>query len=318
MNDQMAHTHHLNNQLDINNKKVLEQSQLLEEQISITTTLNNTLKKNTADGSGSTTPKVTSNAIKKLPIISEMRKNLTINSVCSSVEGIDDSQNTLVAEVVDDVPNEPIMDKDKVAKKREIQNYKEKSFNVRVQVCDKMVIDKEVKYKIGVNKPKKAPKIKNAKNLDEELDETNIVWEIDRDWSLTYFRRNTVLKKNQRVDLTVVGLENYRKKFGYEGELLIRFADGRRDWTYAVNAKKDAKAKMYKDAMKRFKLTDEQFKFGLSRLHLVAVDKQKKLMKDKEKENQLNVNKKQKRGKYSVHFLLIIIHYHLNSNTNQI
>ena len=83
-----------------------------------------------------------------------MRKNLTINSVCSSVEGIDDLQNTLVAEVVDDVPNEPIMDKDEVAKKRKIQNYKEKSFNVRVQVCDKMVIDKQVKYKIGVKQKK--------------------------------------------------------------------------------------------------------------------------------------------------------------------
>ena len=106
----MAHTYHLNNQLDINNKNVLEQSQLLKEQITITKTLNNTLKKNTADGSDSTTPIVTSNAIKKLPIISAMRKNLTINSVCSSVEGIDDSQNTLVAEVVDDVPNEPIME----------------------------------------------------------------------------------------------------------------------------------------------------------------------------------------------------------------
>ena len=145
MNDQMANTHHLNNQLDINNKKVLEQSQLLQEQITIATTLNNNLKKNTADGSSSTTPKVTSNAIKKLPIISAMQKNLTINSVCSSVEGIDDLQNTLVAEVVDDVPNEPIMEEEKVSKKREKKNYKEKSFNVRVQVCDKIVIDKEVK-----------------------------------------------------------------------------------------------------------------------------------------------------------------------------
>ena len=59
---------------------------------------------------------------------------------------------------------------------------------------------------------------------------------------------------------------------------------------------------MYKDAMKKFKLTDEQFKFGLSRLHLVAAEKQKKILKDKEKENQLNVNKKQKRGKYSVQY----------------
>ena len=109
-----------------------------------------------------------------------------------------------------------------------------------------------------------------------------------------------MITKGQRPDLTVVGIENYRKKFGYEGELLICYKDGRRDWTYAIDAKKDAKAKMYKDAMKKFKLTDEQFKFGLSRLHLVAAEKQKKSLKDKEKENQLNLKKK--KDKYSVQY----------------
>jgi hypothetical protein len=164
-----------------------------------------------------------------------------------------------------------------------------------------MVIDKKVKYKIGV-KQKKTTKRTNAKNLDEELDEKDYVWEIERNWSFTYYRRNTVLKPKQRKDLTVVGLENYRKKFGREGELLIRFADGRRDWTYACDAKKDAKAKMYNEAMKKFKLTDDQFKFGLSKLHLIAVEKQKKLLKEKEKQNQLNLKKKQKRGKYYIQF----------------
>jgi hypothetical protein len=300
MNDQMAHTHHLNNQLDINNKKVIEQSQKLQEQITIATSLNNTLKNSTADGSKSTQPKVTGNIIKNLPIMSKVPKNLTINSVCSSVEGKDDVQNSTIAEVIDDVKNAPDSVEVEVSKKRKTKNYKEKTFNVKIQVCDKMVVDKKVKYKIGL-KPKKTPKRTNAKNLDEELDEKDVSWEIERDWSLTYYRRNKVLKQKQRPDLTVVGLENYRKQFGYEGELLIRFADGRRDWTYAINAKKDAKAKMYNQAMKKFKLTDEQFKFGLSKHHQVAAEKQKKLLKEKETENQLNSNKKQKQGKYSIH-----------------
>lgn len=99
--------------------------------------------------------------------------------------------------------------------------------------------------------------------------------------------------------MTVVGLENYRKQYGKEGELLMRYADGRRDWTFAVNAKKDAKTKMYKQAMNTFNLTDEQFKFGLSNLHLLAIEKQKKLLKESETEKLLNLKKKQKRGKYS-------------------
>ena len=32
----------------------------------------------------------------------------------------------------------------------------------------------------------------NEENMDQETDEVNIVWEKERDWSATYFRRNTV------------------------------------------------------------------------------------------------------------------------------
>lgn len=199
--------------------------------------------------------------------------------------------------MVDDEQNATITEEEKVTKKRENKNYTEKSYNVKIQVCDKMVVNKQVKYKIA----KKPPKRNNAKNLDDESDEKDYVWEIERNWSFTYYRRNTVLKKGKRPDLTVVGLENYRKRFGFEGELLIRFADDRRDWTFAVDAKKDAKAKMYHAAMKKFKLTDEQFKFGLSRHHLIALDKQKKNMKENEKVKVLNLKKKQKRGKYYIH-----------------
>jgi hypothetical protein len=306
MSDQIAQTHHLNNKLNENNMKVVVQQQKLLEQIKIATIHNmqqhikKTMLNKSPDGSNIQTPKTTSNIIKKLPIISAIPKDLTINSVCSSVEGINDVQISPIADVVDDVQTALDAEVVNVSNKRKTKNYKEKTFNVKVQVYDKMVIDKKVTYKIGV-KPKKTPKKTNAKNLDEELDEKDINWEIDRNWSLTYFRRNKVIKPKQRPDLTVVGLENYRKKFGYEGELLIHFADGRRDWTYAINAKKDAKAKMYNQAMKKFNLTDDQLKFGLSKHHQVAIEKQKKLLKEKEKENQLNLKKKQKRGKYSIH-----------------
>jgi N-methylhydantoinase A/oxoprolinase/acetone carboxylase beta subunit len=106
-----------------------------------------------------------------------------------------------------------------------------------------------------------------------------------------------VLRKGQRANLTVIGLENYRKRFDREGELLIRYQDGRRDWTYAVDAKHDAKAEMYKEALKKFKITDGQLKFGLSKLHEVAIKKQKQILKQK-KEN--DSNKKQKGGNFFI------------------
>jgi hypothetical protein len=201
MSDQMAETHHLNKKLNENNKKVVVQQQKLQEQIKIATThnmqqhINKTMINRTPDGSNIQTPKTTSNIIKKLPVMSATQKDLTINSVCSSVEGINDVENSPIAEVVDDVQNATDAEEVDVSKKRKTKNYTEKTFNIKVQVCDKMVIDKKVKYKIGV-KPKKTPKKTNSKNLDEELDEKDYKWEIDRNWSLTYYRRNKVLKKN--------------------------------------------------------------------------------------------------------------------------
>jgi hypothetical protein len=125
--------------------------------------------------------------------------------------------------------------------------------------------------------------------LDEELDEDDYEWDIPRDWNLKYFRRNTIMK-TKRADLTVMALENYRKQKGKEGELLIRWKDGRRDWTIAYAAKKDAKAPMYNAALKKFKMTNELLKYNQTNLIAIAVAEQQKKL------NLLTQNKKHKGG----------------------
>ena len=72
-----------------------------------------------------------------------------------------------------------------------------------------------------------------------------------------------------------MALENYRKRLGHEGELLVRFKDGRRDWAPACACKTDAKAKMYNDALKSFNLTNDQLEFGKSKKQIVTIEKQK-------------------------------------------
>jgi hypothetical protein len=285
MVDMMAHTHHLNNQL-------LEKQNKLQEQIDIATLHNNKQKQ-----LQTMVNNVSSECIlpalpavmptikkKKLRIVGKQPKNLTINSVCSSVQGLDDEDNTPINKLVND------------SKKRKQQKQKTKEFDLTVQVHDK-IINKKIIIKQG-RKPNKGPNRKNAKNLDPELDEKDFIWEIERDWTLEFFRRNTVMK-SKRQDLVVMALENYRKRKGeYEGELLIRWKDGRREWTNACAAKTDAKAKMYNAALKKFNLTNEQLQYGLTRAHNAAIEKQK---------NKLilyDPNKKQKEGKYSISTLI--------------
>ena len=111
--------------------------------------------------------------------------------------------------------------------------------------------------------------------MDLELDEADYIWEIHRDWTLQYYRRNTIMKTKRQI-LTVKALENYRKQVALEGELLIHWEDGRREWAFCCDVKKDAKAALYNAAMKRFKLTNEMMRFGLSKpkLMLISIDKQ--------------------------------------------
>lgn len=67
-------------------------------------------------------------------------------------------------------------------------------------------------------------------NLDIEDDECNYIWELDRDWSKKYFRRNNiVLYENAPVAVDEIG--NHRKQRLFEGEFLIVWKHGIRDWT---------------------------------------------------------------------------------------
>jgi hypothetical protein len=97
----------------------------------------------------------------------------------------------------------------------------------------------------------------------------------------------------KRACLQVDSLVNYRKREGeYEGELLIKWKDGRREWTPAKSAWKDAKAPMFNAALKKFNLTKEMLRFGLTKQKEIAVEKQRK------KELYYKDQNKKHKGKY--------------------
>jgi hypothetical protein len=67
-------------------------------------------------------------------------------------------------------------------------------------------------------------------NLDIEDDECNYIWDLDRDWTKKYFRRNNiVLTENAPIAVDEIG--NHRKQYLHEGEFLIVWKHGIRDWT---------------------------------------------------------------------------------------
>jgi hypothetical protein len=84
----------------------------------------------------------------------------------------------------------------------------------------------------------------NKTNPDTEDDEKNIEWEIPRIWmNRKYFRRSDVITKQLKkgVPLTAIEMGNHRKAVGDEGELLIVWNDGRREWSYLCTAYIDNK-----------------------------------------------------------------------------
>ena len=50
-----------------------------------------------------------------------------------------------------------------------------------------------------IRKQKCYKKKKNKDNLDLEEDEADYNWEIERDWTLKYYRRNNIMKKKGQV-----------------------------------------------------------------------------------------------------------------------
>ena len=247
MIDQMAHNYHLSQQLEIQQKK-------LAEQLKIVTQRN-----------------LQQNEIIPLPEKTKKRKEISKNLSINS----DDS----------DEQEQKIVKKSKQMKKKS-KGDKIKNYDVKIHVNNE-VIHKNFDVNITKNTTttKKITKIikqkNNAKNQDKEIEEIDYHWEIERDWNLTYYRRQTELKPRQKADLEVIAIENFRKRYGHEGELLIHFKDGRRDWAPACACKYDAKAKMYNDALKRFNLTNDMLEYGLSRKKINTIEKNKGKEKQK-------------------------------------
>lgn len=181
------------------------------------------------------------------------KKEINDDETTPIVKLVKDSKKIKIDEVKDKIPITELMNLSKKKKKKDD--------------TQKTTTKKIIKQKCYQKK-------KNKDNLDLEEDEADYNWEIPRDWTLKYYRRNTIMK-SKRPSLKVIALENYRKQVAREGELLIHWEDGRREWAYCCNARTDAKAPMYNAALKRFKLTNVIMKLGLSKEIIIAINKQK-------------------------------------------
>lgn len=188
--------------------------------------------------------------------------------------------------ITDQEENTPIVDMVNESKKRrreEKENDEEKATSKRLKTSSTKNNKKVIR--------------KNKENNDMETDEKDFIWEIDRDWSLKYYRRNNMIK-TKRAIWEVESLENYRKRLGHEGELLLQWKDGRREWIYTSAAKHDAKAAMFNDALRRFNLTKEMMDYGLTR---------KQIEEDKKNNQKLKDKNKKKGNKMILIFLMILI-----------
>ena len=76
-------------------------------------------------------------------------------------------------------------------------------------------------------------------NTDLEEDEDDYKWEIERDWSRKYYRRNDK-KLNKKKGDKLQEICNHRKHYRFEGELLIMWNDGKREWSYMSSVFHDA------------------------------------------------------------------------------
>jgi hypothetical protein len=120
----------------------------------------------------------------------------------------------------------------------------------------------------------------NNDNLDNEVDEQGIVWQIQRDFTAKYYRRNTVRPKGVKQSFEIEQICNFRKQFHKEGELLIRSKDTIRWWTFITNVQHDYGPRKTMDYLKKRGL-DKTMDIGLYN------KEQEVLAEEKKKEKKL-------------------------------
>ena len=143
-------------------------------------------------------------------------------------------------------------------------------------------------------------------NKDPEIDEANIVWEIERDWGAMYYRQSTtILIKNIR-NLRIIDLCNLRKQYGFEGELLVRWNSGQRDWSPVSQVYVDsnnAYTLMVNNYLRKINQTMSTVDFGLynkqqeeseeKRLHEKRVKQQQKELREMDVARKIQPTNKQ-------------------------
>lgn len=127
----------------------------------------------------------------------------------------------------------------------------------------------------------------DADNADPELNEAHIIWEIEREWGAKYFRRSTkILIKIKKCDYKVDEVVNHRKQAGFEGELLVVWNSGERDWSPVERVYSDNNQAMVEDYLSRKSLTKERMEFGL---YIVQQEKIEKQVKEKKELRRLQL-----------------------------
>lgn len=131
----------------------------------------------------------------------------------------------------------------------------------------------------------------NGDNEDPELNECHIIWEIERDWGAKYYRRSTkILIKIKKCDYKVDEVVNHRKQSGFEGELLVVWNSGERDWSPVSQVHADKCHAMVEDYLSRKSLTNEMMQFGLYIIQQEEIErklKEKRELKRLQLENEM-------------------------------
>lgn len=131
-------------------------------------------------------------------------------------------------------------------------------------------------------------------NTDVEEDECNFIWEVDRDWTKKYFRRNNIVL-NKNAPIAVDELGNHRRQRLCEGEFLIVWKNGIRDWTlmsiaYEIDQKMK---KLISNYLLENNLTKQIMEKSLILDHIDEIKgtKESEMMLDKDKEVSIEVEK---------------------------
>lgn len=156
-------------------------------------------------------------------LVCEGKKNYKVPSEKETMDIIIDEDNTMHGYI-----NQAIGKKESRVrlKNREIDS-KTTLTNKNDSFMESTKISKDEET-LEVNKARK----NDAMNSDEEKSDDEWEWEIDRDWNRKYYRRN-LRAKNKSGIIKVIEICNHRKCKNFEGELLVMWNNGIREWKYA-------------------------------------------------------------------------------------